>query len=317
MDHMSRCSTFVDCKAQAKQVSQPCGGGCISAWRGGLLDCSTHRGMTWTAFKLNPIRQSRAARALPGLMEFGLLLLLARALASRVPSDKSYQDMVVADDNMISVLAQTGPAAPCQIRLVSCDLRRLATLVLLELYGLEIAGTTYPDYSKILFSFDRLVAAANHASDVPAALDILKGLLDYQWIERVLVAGFGHCIRHVSGAPIIKVDLRLETVDILNDVAKISVVPYALDHRWCGPAWIYFIRAFVRRGRFDILKQLTFPGIQDDKVFMLIDAGVLVPVVDAAIKSLAANVPKSGILDMLAAAGFGSRACSRAMIESS
>lgn len=93
-------------------------------------------------------------------------------------------------------------------------------------------------------------------------------------------------------------------LDLLNDEHKISVLPYILNQATDLRPWIDYIQGLAERGRFDLLGQMTFPGITADGFHALM--GVFLPesVVVAAAKSLGKDPAAGPLLETLGFAGL-------------
>lgn len=119
---------------------------------------------------------------------------------------------------------------------------------------------SFPNYTRLAYMHNTLMRNAKRQHSVVEAITALQGQPIYRCILMKLMAEFGYCIKFAKGGtPIFS--MSGVSLEILNDVHRISVLPYAIDQIQCSYKWISFIRELDELGRVDLLGQLTFPQI--------------------------------------------------------
>lgn len=206
-----------------------------------------------------------------------------------------------------TILAHSPPSFLYQtLSLVSRDFRQAAGRVLHRLHGVQLESSAYPPYTKIAHKFCRLVQAACQGKSHSEAYKVLDNSRAYRRVRDVLTAEFGYCIRRAEGVAL-EFHLRRLPFDMLNNEKKVAVLPFYLDLWNYSEQWFCSIKGLVRRRRFDLLKQLQFPKIEQKHLLMLIEAKVPASVVECAMESFRNKEPDSELLGMLAFTGFGNR----------
>lgn len=119
---------------------------------------------------------------------------------------------------------------------------------------------SFPNYTRLAYMHNALMQSESREHGAVEATTALTEHPIRMHIRRKLMAEFGYCIKLAKGgSPIFAMsDVSFE---ILNDVYRISVLPYAIDQLQCRYTWINFIRELAELGRVDLLDQLRFPQI--------------------------------------------------------
>lgn len=203
-----------------------------------------------------------------------------------------------------TIVSNLGFAALHQASFVSKDLRKLACNIFKAIYCFEYKEQPYLNYTRLLYEHDRLVLNAAEGCGVAEANLILQSSLDYSYIQSLLEAQFGYCIRFGQNC-LPKFELHELSLSILNDMQKISVLPYALDQNISDPGWTYFICGLVELGRWELLEQMRFPKIGHGSFSKLMAMAVPESVIAAAAKSLALNNSGSLLSKLFSLGGFG------------
>lgn len=241
-----------------------------------------------------------------GIFMLGWLLaspfLVAAGVAATAP--KSNIMAVLSNDIFPNIFSKLGIAALCQAMCVSKDFCRLANQVIKSLYGIENGGKAYWNYTKLLRERDMLVQNANEMESMAETHLILKGSSDYQCIQLILEAAFGHCTKCVKGG-LPEFCLREVLLDILDDPWRSSALPYFLDEAIEYSSWVDYIRVLARRGRFDLLEHMTFSRMTRQCFYELVSAVVPKSVLMTAMEALRKNEPTVELVSLLAYAWFG------------
>lgn len=197
------------------------------------------------------------------------------------------------------IFAQLGFAGLYQTSHVSKHFHKLAHHLLMPLYGYKYAGKIFLCYSRMFRALEKLEHEAfdMHGSD--KVYTVLQSSPDYMCLKLVVQAKFGSCIYYNQDSlPIF--NLHKVTLDILNDVHRISALPYILDQTIDDPDWIYYICGLAELKRIDLLEQMTFPGIRASTFYQLMQAFLPESVVMNAVSSLLANEPQEQLSKALA-----------------
>lgn len=234
-----------------------------------------------------------------------LLCLVSAGLASAtLGADIS---TALTTDAWLLIFARLGFAGTFQASHVSKGFRRLAFLVIRTLYGIQHDGKGYLNYSKVLYDFDTLVRGAAKDATIAEANEVLKASTHFRHIQSVLQARFGYSIKFTEGC-LPEFFLKEVHFDILEDLQRVSVLPYVLDQQLVRQSrWVYFIAGLAERGQFDLLGQLTFAKIDENYFYELMSVPLPKSVIMTAARSLQRNCPTSGLSEMLAWAVFGAQ----------
>lgn len=241
-------------------------------------------------------------RALP----LALFCLVSTGLAATAPR----ADILTAltTDAWLLIFARLGFAGIFQASQVSKGFHKLASKAVVALYGIQHDGKGYLNYTKVLYDFDTLVQSTAQDATVAEANAILKASAHFTCIQAVLQARFGYSIRFAEGC-LPEFFLKEVYFDILEDVQRVSVLPYVLDQQRVRQSqWAFFIAGLAERGQFDLLNQLTFAKIDENYFYELMSIPLPESVIMTAAKSLQRSHPTSGLSELLAWAVFGSQA---------
>lgn len=231
-----------------------------------------------------------------------LPFLVAASVAATAPEFNIVA--VLPNDLFLTIFSKLGIAALYQAMCVSKDFCRLANRTIKSLYGIENGGKAYLNYTKLLRERDMLVQRANGMESMAVKHLLLKGSPDYQCIQLILEAAFGHCIGCVEGG-LPEFCLREVFLDILDDPRRISALPYFLDEAIDYSLWVDYIRVLARWGRFDLLEHMAFSRMTRQCFYELMSAVVPGSVLMAAAEALRKNEPTLELVSLLAHAGFG------------
>lgn len=182
---------------------------------------------------------------------------------------------------------------------MSQDFYRLAVPVFHHRYSIKINGRAHPHYSKLAWELDRLVRAEQQGRGISEALEALGKSLDFLWISSTLNDAFGYCIRYTK-EELPEFRIRGLLVEQLNDLSRISVLPFLLDVQVYGTEWVQCICGLADRNRLDLLNEMTFPYMDSDECYCLMGTEAHASVILAGARSLAQNEPDSELLDELA-----------------
>lgn len=240
-------------------------------------------------------------------MRLWSVALLGLVFASFCCSSTGCFDFAALKDGLISVLGELGPKALWEARRLSQDFYKLAVPVFHHRYSIRINGRAHPHYPKLAWELDRLVRAEKHdGRSISEALEALGKSLDFLWISSTLNDAFGYCIRYTK-EELPEFRIRGFLVDQLNDLSRISVLPFLLDVQVYGTEWVQCICGLADRNRLDLLNELTFPYMDSDECYCLMGTEAHASVILAGAKSLAQNEPDSKLLDELALIQFVDR----------
>lgn len=256
-----------------------------------------------------------------------ILLLPCRVFASLAPTLNKPSATVAGEDQLglrlapseansplglpaeiqLNIFAQLGFGGLYHASLVSKHFYKLAYRILLPSYGYKFDGRNHLCYTRILDALEELVYQAEEVHGLGKAHTALQGSLDYMCLKLVVNDKFGHCI-HYSEGSIPRFVLQAVTLDILNDVHRISALPYILDQALGDPEWIYYVRGLADLGRVDLLQQMTFPGMDFAQFQQLMSVFLPESVVMAAVKSLQANEPQMPLSSLFSFVESGGQA---------
>lgn len=205
------------------------------------------------------------------------------------------------------IFSMAGLAALYQASCVSKEWCVLARLTIGSLYEIKHGGKAFWNYTTLLRELDALMQGAEEGQGVAEANAAPGASADFACIKSILEAQFGYCFKVVAGR-LPEFRLKDASLDILNDEQRISVLPYCLDQQILKENWVHFIVGLVELGRFDLLEQVAFLKIGPVDFRRLMSVRLPESVILAASTSLQRNGPTLDLSNLLAYAGFGSRA---------
>lgn len=226
-----------------------------------------------------------------------LLCLLRVGLAFAAPGPSI--EASLSRDVLLTVLLELEFADLYQVSCASKGLCPLANQAIRALYGIQLGGRAYLNYTSLLHEFDRLVRDGLYGKGTAEA-DGMPGVSPHcMCIQSILEAQFGCCIKHVKDR-LPEFYLHDSSLDILNHRQKLSVLPYVVDQMASGQRWVHYIRGLAELGRFDLLDQVTFSKLNAHYFVWLMSVPLPEAVVAAAAKSLCENEPSSKLSGLIA-----------------
>lgn len=197
------------------------------------------------------------------------------------------------------VISKLGFADLYQLLYVSRDFWTVAHQTITTIYGIQYGGKTYLDYTMIAYELDALVQQAGKDTYTARATMSLRMSPPFMCLEGVLATRFGYRIKY-SSMHLPKLDTRKVSLDVLDDMHKISLLPYVIDQKVDHPLWIDFVHGLVSLGRVDILGKVTFSKITQSCFCQLMGIALPESVLLAAARCLENSGTAPDLADWLA-----------------